>query len=491
VVESTFGPKEIIMKKLLILLFPILFLCSTSVISNEALIGSWKNDEGLRIDIIGGFKSNVGPVIYWEDEEVSEIHTWKVNPNTNELNIYYWTRAFSFLDNGNLRWGSNTFHKLNNIEPINVIDLKKDSDAFINALTASKWSSNFKKSDSKEFTKTFSSTSGIFSEFDNDNKLDNLLSWGVASGVFKIGRSNLYVEAIISDKYLIAVDENDNFLVLYRGDITEELERITLKDSREQFLSSLTTGAWKQIGSYSPDSIFRYRPIEGELKGRVFVEQDSKLISSKVWEYSPATGAFKEGYTEYLSGLNIGDLLVFVDKDGDQNAFYRDNSVELKEFTTSDVDNISISERSTIETKNTLSRQMSIGSGNDFTLFEFNVDNRTGYFHEWTSYPFQITGQALQIDDYYPSKFEQLYLIEDYVVFDESFSKKIDTRESRMKPKTDIESKEDSVKATEVLDEENKVSLKIKIDLKDGTSKTIPIPVSSLLDLKSISVITQ
>ena len=127
----------------------------------------------------------------------------------------------------------------------------------------------------------------------------------------------------------------------------------------------------------------------------------------------------------------------------------------------------------------------------NFTLFEFNIDNRTGYFHEWTSYPFQITGEALQIDDYYPSKFEQLYLIEDYVVFDESFSKKIDTRKSRMKPKTDIESKEDSVKAIEVLDTESKVSLKIKIDLKDGTSKTIPIPVSSLLDLKSISVITQ
>ena len=116
--------------------------------------------------------------------------------------------------------------------------------------------------------------------------------------------------------------------------------------------------------------------------------------------------------------------------------------------------------------------------------------NRTGYFHEWVSYPFQITGQSLKVDNRY-SKLEQLYLIEDYVVFDESFSKKIDTRKSRMKPKTDIESKEDSVKAIEVLDTESKVSLKIKIDLKDGTSKTIPIPVSSLLDLKSISVITQ
>ena len=468
--------------------------------SNEALIGSWQNDEGLKMDLMRGFKPNVGPVIYWEDEEVSEIQTWKVNPNSNELEIYYESGIYDISSDGNqLHWNTASWKdkedllwkKIDDIESKNVINIKKDPDAFVNILTSALWSSNVKKNDQKEFTKTFSSTSGILSGFNKERELDDLQSWGVASGVFTIGSSNLYVEALISDKYLIAVDANDNFLVLYKGDVTEELERITLKDSREQFLSSLTTGAWKKISSYSPDSIFRFRPIEGELKGRVFVENDSKLISSSVWEYSPATGAFKEGYTEYLSGLNIGDLLVFVDKDGKQNALYRDNSVELIEFSTSDVDNISISERSTTETKNTLNRQMSIGNGNDFTLFEFNIDNRTGYFHEWTSYPFQITGEALQIDDYYPSKFEQLYLIEDYVVFDESFSKKIDTRKSRMKPKTDIESKEDSVKAIEVLDTESKVSLKIKIDLKDGTSKTIPIPVSSLLDLKSISVITQ
>jgi|TARA_B110000093_G_C12920727_1_gene389057 hypothetical protein len=488
------------MKKQLLLLFSILLLCSTSVISNEALIGSWQNDEGLKMDLMRGFKPNVGPVIYWEDEEVSEIQTWKVNPNSNELEIYYESGIYDISSDGNqLHWNTASWKdkedllwkKIDDIESKNVINIKKDPDAFVNILTSALWSSNVKKNDHKEFTKTFSSTSGILSGFNKERELDDLQSWGVASGVFTIGSSNLYVEALISDKYLIAVDANDNFLVLYKGDVTEELERITLKDSREQFLSSLTTGAWKKISSYSPDSIFRFRPIEGELKGRVFVENDSKLISSSVWEYSPATGAFKEGYTEYLSGLNIGDLLVFVDKDGKQNALYRDNSVELIEFSTSDVDNISISERSTTETKNTLNRQMSIGNGNDFTLFEFNIDNRTGYFHEWTSYPFQITGEALQIDDYYPSKFEQLYLIEDYVVFDESFSKKIDTRKSRMKPKTDIESKEDSVKAIEVLDTESKVSLKIKIDLKDGTSKTIPIPVSSLLDLKSISVITQ
>ena len=476
------------MKKLLIPLFSFLFLVSSYVIANEELIGSWEDDKGLRMDIIGGFKANVGPVIYWENEEASKVLKWEVNPNTNDLKISYSSRAYSLLENGNLRWGNNIFQKINNIEQKNVIDIKKDPDAFINALTVSEWSSDFRKSDTKEFTKTFSSTSGIFSEFDSNNKFTGLATWGVSSGVLKIGTSKIYVESIISDKYFIAVDAQDRFFVLTKGDVKKVFERITLADSREQFLSSLTSGAWIKK-NYSTDSIYRFRPIEGELKGRVFEERDNKLVSSRVWEYSPATGVFKQS-SEYPSALNIGDLLVFIDKNGKQNAFYRDNTVELTSFSYTDVVNIPISERSTTEIKNTLTKQMSIGTGSEFTLFEFNEDNRTGYFHEWESYPFQITGQTLKIDDLY-SKIEQLYLVEDYVVFDERFSKKIDTRESRMKPKTDIEAKEDSAKAIEVLDEESKTSLKIKIEFKDGTSKIIPIPVSSLLDLKSITVITQ
>ena len=486
------------MKKLLAFKLSILILTSLPLYANEALIGSWKNNEGLRMDFLGGFKANVGPVIYWEDDEVSKIHTWVVNTNSNELKIHYESGAYELSNDGmQLFWNTSawkekedlTWEKVDNVFQTNSINLKIDPDAFVNELTKSSWSSNFNNIDLKEFTKTFSSASGILSEFDNEANLDNLQSWGVASGVLMIGTSDLYVEAIISDMYLIAVDENDSFLVLYKGDLKENEERVTLKDSREKFLSALTTGAWKQVGYYS-DSIFRYRPIEGDLKGRAFLERDSKLISTSVWEFSPATGAFKEGYNEYISGINIGDLIVFVDEDGEQNAFYRDSSVELKEFSTSDVKNISISERSTDDTKNALTKQMSIGSGSDFTLFEFNSDNRTGYFHKWTSHPFQITGQTLSIDDHYPSSFEQLYIVEDYVVFDETYNSKVDVRESRMRPKTNNEAKDDVIKAVAAI-EEGQNFIKIRVDLKDGSSETIPIPVSSLQDLKSISVITE
>ena len=477
------------MKKLLAPLLSILLITSSSAIANEALHGSWESDDGIRIDIISGFKANIGPAIYWDNEEVSDVRTWQVDPNTNSLKIYYSSRQYSFLDNGNLRWGNTTYQKIDNIKQKNVIDIKKDPDAFINALTLSEWSSDSRKSDLKEFTKTFSSTSGILSEFDSENNFTGFSEWGVSSGILKFGSSTIYIESIISDKYLVAVDAQDRFLVLTKGGPKKIYERISLSESREKFLTSLTTGAWIKK-SYSTDYLYRFRPIEGELKGRVFEEVDNKLVSTKVWEYSPATGVFKKSSYEYPSALNIGGLLVFVDKNGTQKAYYRDYTVKLKKFSHIDVKNIPITERSTTEIKNALSKQMSVGSASEFTLFEFNSDNRTGYFHKWESSPFQITGQSLKVENIY-SKIEQLYLIEDYVVFDEGYSRKVDTRESRMKPKTDIEAKDDSVKAIEVLDEESKTSLKIKIELKDGTSKTIPIPVPSLLDLKSITVITQ
>ena len=478
------------MKKIILLLSSVIFLLSTPIIANEALIGSWEKDDGTRMDIIDGFKPNIGPVIIWENGELSETHTWKVNTNTNELSIYWSSGVFNVSNNGNkLNWESESWTKIDNIEMKNVINLQNDPDAFINQLTGFSWSSSSSQSDKKEFTKTFTSTEGVFSEFDKDNNFTEISSWGIASGALKIGDYKVYLESQISEKFLIALDTDDSFLVLYKGEMKEVFDRVSLADSRDKFLASLTTGAWMTNGIYSGKSVYRYRPIEGELKGRVFTEQDSKLISSEVWEYSPSTGAFLQSYTEYSSALNIGDILVFVDIDGNQYSYFRDKSVELKKFSLNDVTNIPVTERSTDEIKELINQQMSVGGGNVFTLFEFNKDNRTGYLHEWDSTPFQVTGQTLTIGDYY--QFGQLYRVEDYVLFDEQWSKKIDTRESRMKPKTDIEAKEDSVEAIEVLDEISQTSLKIKIELKDGTSKTIPIPVSSLLDLKSITVITQ
>ena len=233
------------------------------------------------------------------------------------------------------------------------------------------------------------------------------------------------------------------------------------------------------FGPYPSDSFFTNNKLKN-FDGILSMYHDQGLTAFK-------TLSFDDGIN-FTAGLNIGEIVVFVDTNGTQYPYYRDKSVEMKTFTLNDVKNIPITERLKDEISNTLNKQMSVGGGNDFTLFEFNEDNRTGYFHEWVSSPFQITGQTLTIGEY--DQFEKLYLVEDYVLFDDTIGRKIDTRESRMKPKTNDEAKKDSIDAKQTLEEETTSSLKIKIDLKDGSSTTIPIPVSSLNDLQSISVIT-
>ena len=63
-------------KDVLILISSFLII-STSVIANQSLIGSWQNNEGMRMDIIDGFKPNVGPVIYWEKDGSTDGYSLK------------------------------------------------------------------------------------------------------------------------------------------------------------------------------------------------------------------------------------------------------------------------------------------------------------------------------------------------------------------------------------------------------------------------------
>jgi len=470
--------------KIILIIFTLFF--SSLALSNEALFGSWETEEGKKMDIIDGFKPNVGPVIIYEDEEIINVDSWKIDPNSNDLQIKYSSDVFTLSQSGDqLEWNRKIWKKIKNIEIENIIDIKNDPDSFITELSNYKWNSFSKEYNQTEFTTTFSTTEGVMSLFDDENNLVDISSWGVASGIIKI-ENKVYIESRISDNYFIAVDDNDNFIVLSKGEKNETLERISLIDSREEFLSALTTGAWVIPSKYYGDAIYRFRPIEGELKGRMFVEQESVLTRTSVWEYSPSTGAFSIGYTEYNAGLKVGNILVFVDKDGEQKPYHKSTKVDLKNFTTSDVVNISISERSLNEIKEILSKQMS--EGNYFNLFEFSKDNRTGYYHVWKSFPFQITGQTMTIQD--QREVEQLYIIEDYVVFDENIGRKIDTRESRLKPKTDEEAKKDSLEVKKDLEKEKSSSVTIKVDMKDGSSEIISVPVTSLIDIKSVTLIT-
>ena len=86
---------------------------SSLALSNESLFGSWETEEGKKMDIIDGFKPNVGPVIIYEDEEITDVDSWKIDPNTNDLQIKYSSGEFTLSQNvDQLEWNWDTWRKI-------------------------------------------------------------------------------------------------------------------------------------------------------------------------------------------------------------------------------------------------------------------------------------------------------------------------------------------------------------------------------------------
>ena len=73
----------------------------------------------------------------------------------------------------------------------------------------------------------------------------------------------------------------------------------------------------------------------------------------------------------------------------------------------------------------------------------------------------------------------------------ESDSRKIDLRETRLKPKTDAEAQADSEQAQNNVEQLSSKNVKLKIDLTNGKSETIILPVESFESIKSISVVEE
>ena len=467
----------------LVLLFSLIALNAKS---DQRIFGSWSNDDGAQINLINGFKPNTGPAILFENGEVDRTTSWKINGD--ELQIGYSSGAFVISADGNsMEWSYKVWKKNNNIQLDGIIDLKVDENLFIDSLVNSSYLAFSNEVSLTSFENTFSTTEGVFTQLDNNEKIKNLSSWGIGSGILKIG-DQVYIEAIISNQFLIAADDNDNFIVLKKSENKEQLTKVSMNDSREEFLKNLKSGAWI-IPTYYGEDQYRFRPIEGDLKGRVFTQRDNKLSDTRVWEYSPSTGAFKIGYTEYSAGLSLGnEILVFLEDNGDQYSLYKDKEVEDKFFTTSDSSSLTISEREAANLKELISVVSS--KSDTFTFFEFNEDNLSGYLHEWKSEPFKISGQSISVKDNYTfNDLETIYSVEDYLVFGENDARKIDLRETRLKPKSDEEAKSDAEMAKELVNELSSQSISLKVELKNGKIEVVNIPVSSFSEVKSISIL--
>ena len=143
------------------------------------------------------------------------------------------------------------------------------------------------------------------------------------------------------------------------------------KKQRINFFNELLSGDWGTT-YYGTLRTHKFRPVYGELKGVKLTTTKNRLSDNRVWEYSPATGAIKIGYNEYVGALVVNGTLAFIEDDGDQEFYSRISADIQKRYTLGDVKEIALNEKSTDKIRKSLASQFQRESY--FYSFEFNED---------------------------------------------------------------------------------------------------------------------
>ena len=121
--------------------------------------------------------------------------------------------------------------------------------------------------------------------------------------------------------------------------------------------------------------------------------------------------------------------------------------------------------------------------------FEFKDDGRTGFTHQWRSSPFNITGETFETKLIGES--ERLFQVEDFVIFEGEEVFKMDTSESRLKPKTNAEAKSDVAAQEQLQQNAQMKSVKVRVMTVDGETVDVVLPVTDFASIASVSILTE
>ena len=201
-----------------LLFFSIFFLLSnlSGQKNNEInpILGSWKSEKS-RLMILDGFVSNKGAVISINSKGKTVLGTWTKQPKGFKISVGWNDERVKFDNEKSFSYNDELYSRDGNLSQEGIVTLKKDQENFIQELISRKW----KKSGSKEFVffkTTFSKDSGV-REIHRENAKIDLGSWGISSGVMKISNT-LIIQARITEKFLIGLDEDNDFYILERNE---------------------------------------------------------------------------------------------------------------------------------------------------------------------------------------------------------------------------------------------------------------------------------
>jgi hypothetical protein len=468
-----------------------LFLVSlmTEAAADPQFYGSWVEVEtGLQIDVLDGFKPNAGPILIFDEDGGVTSDSWKSSEGKFELTFEYNRYDASINESGALVLSPNygdelIFNQIDTGETTASITLKDDEVAFISRLQDSIWLMSDDGSEAV-FKSTFGPDTGVLETVQNNDLVD-LRGWSVSSGVLKVG-DNVIVEARLSSRYFVGLDQRDNFIVFKVSGVAEQQIKTDLEAEREKFFDELLTGEWiSKI--YGTEYIHKFRPVYGDLSGEVFTLKDGRLNSDEGWEYSPGTGALRIGYTNYVGASIVNSTLALIQENGDQKFFNKLKNGNDKRFTLGDVKSTQMSEASLRKVNEMLSPQMQ--RGNFLYAFEFKQDGRTGFAHQWTSSPFTVTGDTFESNLF--GRVKNLFQVEDFIIFEDNAIFKMDSSVSRLKPKTDDEAAQDVEKEKQNQRSLKENTLKVRVRTVAGDSFDVPLPIGSFSDISSVSIVVE
>lgn len=464
-----------------------LAFASIAAHADQNFYGSWvNNSSGLQIDILDGFKPNRGPILIIDEDGEVTSKAWSNDDGVFKLSIGYETYEASIGPSGSLVLSKSygdpvILTSTGRSKETAAVSLKDDEDAFISKLQDFVWLTSLEGT-TATFKSTFGMDTGVV-ELIKGKKLDDLLGWSISSGVIKLGE-RVVIEARITDKYLVGLDQRDDFVVFKSTGDAAQQTTTDIETERDDFFNAFLTGEWETT-VWDKQYIHKFRPIYGELAGEKLTLLDGQLNEDSKWEYSPSTGALKVGYTEYIGALIVNDTLALIESDGDQTFFNRHNNGNQKRYTLNDVKLVPLSENSLPQVRSALSAQLQ--RGNFLYSFEFKDDERTGFTHMWRSTPFNITGETFKTALVGDS--ESLFLVEDFVIFEGQEVFKMDSSESRLRPKTDNEARNDATDQAKLQQMSQAKSVKLKIVTVSGEKVEVTLPVEDFAAIASVSIV--
>lgn len=471
--------------------FLALMMVAGTVLADDRVIGAWENkDEGIRLDILDGFKPNRGAVLAIEQRGETRIGYWETTASGTKLVVRYDDGPVIFGGPETFSWQKKTFRKVQGITEDGVVALRQDEKGFIAGLVGSTWVTSGEQGEYRQlvFKSTFSPDSGVVETFSKAGKPTALGPWGISAGALKVGRT-VILEARVSKNYMVGQNPQDKFIVFRAAESASPPNRIDLAQQRSEFLDALVTDSWRKY-EYSWFRDHKFRPVEGPFKGRMIVLDDNKLVGGSNWEYSPSTGVLKIEHREYVGGMVLGGTLALVKKDGEQEFYRRTAGGASKTYTVSDVKVHKIDETHATELAEVLGGQFQ--QRKYLYSFEFGIDGRTGFIHEWRSVPFTVTAHKMSPNELVaPLGTEIIYSVEDFVVFGDRRILKRDATASRLRPKTESEVLADQQAMEATIRELGRTRLILRVTQKNGDVRDITLPFSSLAEIKGLEILTR